>query len=128
MFHLMNVNMAAGLREISISRGIDPREYPLVVAGGAGPIHGGMIALEMEIPVVLVPRESSIFCASGMLRSDLKHSYVRTYHVLGPRQTKIHAENFVTGQEGRRIPKRKRSMTKSACAWNMPSTCAIGAA
>lgn len=82
MFQLMNVNMAAGLREITVRRGIDPREYPLVVAGGAGPIHGAMIALELEIPVVLVPRESSIFCASGMLRSDLKHSYVRTYHSL----------------------------------------------
>ncbi|MBK6677448.1 MAG: hydantoinase/oxoprolinase family protein [Rhodocyclaceae bacterium] len=83
MFHVVNVNMAAGLREITVSRGIDPREYPLVVAGGAGPIHGAMIALELELPVIIVPRESSIFCASGMLRSDFKHSYVRTYHALG---------------------------------------------
>lgn len=110
MFLLMNVNMAAGLREISISRGIDPREYPLVVAGGAGPIHGAMIALEMEIPVVLVPRESSIFCASGMLRSDLKHSYVRTYHVLG---SKVDQEFMLKTfneleQEGRRILKSEK--------------------
>ncbi len=83
MFSVMNVNMAAGLREISVARGLDPREYPLVVAGGAGPIHGAMIATELEIPLILIPRESSIFCASGMLRSDLKHSYVRTYHALG---------------------------------------------
>ena len=82
MFQLMNVNMAAGLREITVSRGIDPREFPLIVAGGAGPIHGAMIGVEMEIPIVIVPRESSIFCASGMLRSDFKHSYVRTYHSL----------------------------------------------
>ena len=82
MFHLMNVNMAAGLREITVARGIDPREFPLIVAGGAGPIHGAMIGVEMEIPIILVPRESSIFCASGMLRSDFKHSYVRTYHAL----------------------------------------------
>lgn len=82
MFQLMNVNMAAGLREITVARGIDPREFPLIVAGGAGPIHGAMIGVEMEIPVVIVPRESSIFCASGMLRSDFKHSYVRTYHSL----------------------------------------------
>lgn len=110
MFHLMNVNMAAGLREISISRGIDPREFPLVVAGGAGPIHGGMIALEMEIPVVLVPRESSIFCASGMLRSDLKHSYVRTYHVLGARADQEFMLNafYELEQEGRRILKTEK--------------------
>ena len=82
MFQVMNVNMAAGIREITTRRGIDPREFPLVVAGGAGPIHGALIAEEMEIPIVLVPKESSIFCAGGMLRSDLKHSYVRTYHTV----------------------------------------------
>lgn len=110
MFQLMNVNMAAGLREISISRGIDPREYPLVVAGGAGPIHGAMIAQEMEIPVVLVPRESSIFCASGMLRSDLKHSYVRTYHVLGSKAdpTFMFDTFCELEQEGRRILKTEK--------------------
>jgi len=110
MFHLMNVNMAAGLREISVSRGIDPREYPLVVAGGAGPIHGCMIAQEMEIPVVLVPRESSIFCASGLLRSDLKHSYVRTYHALASGADCATMLTYLgeLEQEGRRILKTEK--------------------
>jgi N-methylhydantoinase A len=38
-----------------------------------------MIAKEVEIPVIIVPRESSVFCAAGMLFSDLKHDFVRTY-------------------------------------------------
>lgn len=78
MFRIININMASAIRETSIERGIDPREYPLIAAGGAGPIHAGMIAMELEIPVILVPRHSSIFCASGMLMSDLKHDYVRS--------------------------------------------------
>jgi N-methylhydantoinase A len=49
------------------------------VAGGAGPIHAGPIARELEIPLILIPRESSVFCAAGMLISDLQHDYVRTY-------------------------------------------------
>ncbi|MEM2869954.1 MAG: hydantoinase/oxoprolinase family protein [Thermoplasmata archaeon] len=81
MYDIINVNMAAGVREVSIKRGHDPREFPLVVAGGAGPIHACQIAHELEIPVMIVPRESSIFCASGMLMSDLKHDFVRTYAV-----------------------------------------------
>lgn len=72
---------------MSVDRGFDPREFPLVVAGGAGPIHAGMIALELEIPVVVVPRESSIFCAAGMLLSDLKHDFVRTYPCPVPQLT-----------------------------------------
>jgi len=79
MYKLINVNMAAGVQEVTVKRGEDPRDFPLVVAGGAGPNHACMIALELEIPVIIVPKESSIFCAAGMLRSDLKHDFVRTY-------------------------------------------------
>ncbi|NIM89403.1 MAG: hydantoinase/oxoprolinase family protein [Candidatus Aminicenantes bacterium] len=79
MYRVINVNMASGVREVSIKRGHDPREFPLVVAGGAGPVHAGMIAFELEIPIMIIPKESSIFCAAGMLMSDLKHNFVRTY-------------------------------------------------
>jgi len=81
MYEVINVNMASGVREVSVKRGFDPREFPLVIAGGAGPIHACAIALELEIPVMIIPRESSIFCAAGMLMSDLKHDFVRTYAV-----------------------------------------------
>jgi N-methylhydantoinase A len=81
MYRVINVNMAAAVREVAVKHGQDPRDFPLVVAGGAGPNHACMIALELENPVLIVPRESSIFCAAGMLMSDLKHSFVRTYAV-----------------------------------------------
>jgi N-methylhydantoinase A len=82
MYSVINVNMAAAVREVSIKQGFDPRDFPLVVAGGAGPNHACMIALELEIPVMIIPKESSIFCAAGMLRSDLKHDFVSTYVTL----------------------------------------------
>jgi N-methylhydantoinase A len=81
MYRVINVNMASGVREVSVKRGHDPREFPLVVAGGAGPVHACMIARELEIPVMVIPKESSIFCAAGMLMSDLKHDFIRTYSV-----------------------------------------------
>lgn len=79
VYRIINANMAAALRVVSVEKGYDPREFALVVAGGAGPLHAGMIARELEIPLVLVPRESSVFCAAGMLISDLQHNYVRTF-------------------------------------------------
>ncbi len=82
MYNVINVNMAAAIREVSIKQGYDPRDFPLVVAGGAGPNHACMFARELEIPIVIIPKESSIFCAAGMLRSDLKHDFVRTYVTL----------------------------------------------
>ena len=79
MYRVINTNMAQGVREITTKRGFDPREFPMVVAGGAGPNHACMIGQELDIPLLLVPRESSIFCAAGMLMSDLKHDFVRSY-------------------------------------------------
>jgi N-methylhydantoinase A len=79
MYDVINVNMAAGVREVSVKRGHDPRDFPMVIAGGAGPNHASMIARELEIPVMIIPKESSIFCAAGMLMSDLRHNFVRTY-------------------------------------------------
>jgi len=72
-------NMAQGVREVTIKRGFDPREFPFIPAGGAGPIHSCLICNELEIPLQIVPRESSVLCAFGMLMSELKHDFVRTF-------------------------------------------------
>ena len=79
MYRVTCNNMAQGVREITIKRGYDPREFPLVVAGGAGPIHSCLIADELDVPLQIVPRESSILCAVGMLMGDLRHDLVRTF-------------------------------------------------
>ena len=79
IYRIVNANMAAALQGVSVERGYDPREFALVVAGGAGPLHAGMIARELDIPLILVPQESSVFCAAGMLISDLQHDYVQTF-------------------------------------------------
>jgi N-methylhydantoinase A len=78
MSRIIDANMAAGVRAVTVKRGYDPREFPLVVAGGAGPQHCCAICTELDIPLFLVPRESSIFCAAGMLMSDLVHDEVRS--------------------------------------------------
>ena len=79
MYRVTCNNMAQGVREVTIKRGFDPREFPMVVAGGAGPIHSCMICEELQIPFQIVPRESSILCAVGMLMGDIKHDFVRTF-------------------------------------------------
>ena len=65
------------MRDITVRRGLDPRDFPVVVAGGAGPLHAAAIAAELEVALLLVPRESSIFCAAGMLMCDFQHDAVR---------------------------------------------------
>ncbi|MCC6465499.1 MAG: hydantoinase/oxoprolinase family protein [Planctomycetes bacterium] len=78
MYRVINTNMAHGVREITVKRGLDPREFPMVVGGGAGALHGCMIAAELEMPRLVVPPTASVLCANGMLMCNLRHDYVRT--------------------------------------------------
>jgi N-methylhydantoinase A len=70
--------MTSSIREISIARGHDPREFTLVAFGGAGPMHAALIADELAIPRVLVPEHPGNFSALGLLVSDVKHDDART--------------------------------------------------
>jgi N-methylhydantoinase A len=70
--------MTSSIREITIARGHDPRDFTLVAFGGAGPMHAALIAEELAIPQVLVPRYPGNFSALGLLVSDVKHDDVRT--------------------------------------------------
>ncbi len=79
MYRVINMNMAQGVRQVSVERGYDPREFLMICAGGAGSIHAGEICRELEIPMFVVPNVAPIFCAAGMLLGDLKHDYVRSY-------------------------------------------------
>lgn len=73
MYRVINMNMAQGVRQVSVERGYDPREFLMICAGGAGSIHAGEICRELEIPMFVVPDVAPIFCAAGMLLGDLKH-------------------------------------------------------
>jgi N-methylhydantoinase A len=70
--------MTSAIREISIQRGHDPRDFTLIAFGGAGPMHALALAEEIGIPRVLVPKHPGNFSALGLLASDVKHDDVRT--------------------------------------------------
>ena len=83
--------MVSAIRQISVERGHDPRDFTLVAYGGAGPMHGAFIAEELEIERVLVPTGPGNFAALGSLISDVKQDFVRTRTLL-PRRLASFAE------------------------------------
>jgi N-methylhydantoinase A len=84
IFRIINQNMADATKVVSVQRGHDPREYALVSAGGACSIHACKIAEEVGSTVVIVPRAASVFCALGMLESDIRLDSLKTWHALIP--------------------------------------------
>ena len=73
--------MALAVREVSVEKGYDPRDFALFASGGAGPLHVLAIARELYIPKVIIPLFPSHFSALGMLLADERHDYVRTFYV-----------------------------------------------
>src|SRR6201993_1861798 len=89
--------MSLAVREVSVAKGYDPRDFALVASGGAGPLHVTAIARELHIPKVIVPLYPSPFSALGMLLADERHDFIRTaYSDLASADfadlTKIHDE------------------------------------
>ena len=84
IFRIINQNMADAAKVVSVQRGHDPREYALVSAGGACSIHACRIAEEVGCWTVIVPKAASVFCALGMLESDIRLDHVRTYNAFIP--------------------------------------------
>ncbi|HEY6864187.1 MAG TPA: hydantoinase/oxoprolinase family protein [Burkholderiales bacterium] len=72
--------MSLAVREVSVAKGHDPRDFALVASGGAGPLHVVAVARELAIPTVIVPRFPAHFSALGMLAADERHDVARTFY------------------------------------------------
>src|SRR5262249_3176144 len=72
--------LSLAVREVSVAKGYDPRDFALVASGGAGPLHVMAIARELFIPTVIVPLFPSHFSALGMLLADERHDFIRTFY------------------------------------------------
>jgi N-methylhydantoinase A len=68
---IANSKMADAIREITLWRGKDVREFTLLAYGGAGPMHAALIAAQLDVNRVIVPPEPGAFSAWGMLQADL---------------------------------------------------------
>jgi N-methylhydantoinase A len=74
-------NMYAEFTKILSRAAVDPRDFALVAFGGAGPVVGALLAREVGVPAVFVPRSPGTLCALGALCADVVSDAVRTVHV-----------------------------------------------
>jgi N-methylhydantoinase A len=75
---IANNNMVNAIKLISVNRGHDPRDFTLIAFGGGGGMHACALATELGIKKVVIPKQSSVFSAWGMLLSDLRRDYLQT--------------------------------------------------
>ncbi|MBB5935503.1 hydantoinase/oxoprolinase family protein [Streptomyces zagrosensis] len=77
-----NSKMAQAIRTITVSRGIEPRDFSLVAFGGAGPMHAVFLARELGIAETIVPRFPGAFSAWGMLQTQIRKDFSEPYFFL----------------------------------------------
>jgi N-methylhydantoinase A len=75
---IANNNMVNALKLVSVNRGHDPRDFTMIAFGGGGGMHGCALAVELGIKKVIIPKQSAVFSAWGMLMSDLRRDYIQT--------------------------------------------------
>lgn len=75
---IANNNMVNALKLVSVNRGHDPRDFTMIAFGGGGGMHACALAKELGIKKVIIPKQSAVFSAWGMLMSDLRRDYIQT--------------------------------------------------
>lgn len=79
VYEIVNAHMADLVRNVSVGRGHDPRDFTMVAFGGCGPTHATGFGPECEVRDVVVPPAATVFSALGIAQSDIKHFFARTY-------------------------------------------------
>ncbi len=64
--------MADLLRQSTLERGYDPREFCLFAYGGAGPVHACAFGREAGVRSIVVPVTAPVFSAQGILAADMR--------------------------------------------------------
>ncbi|MER8880738.1 hydantoinase/oxoprolinase family protein [Mesorhizobium sp. M0684] len=75
---LMTQNLRHAVEHVSAERGFNPREFTLVAVGGAGALHASSVGRSLGCSTVYVPRLAGVFCAFGMLNSDVRLDAIKT--------------------------------------------------
>ena len=74
-------NQANALRQVSVKRGLDVREFTLVTFGGSGSLLACRLVDILGLAGVLVPPNPGNVSAFGLLTVDVRNDYVRTHVV-----------------------------------------------
>ena len=78
ILHIANINMSQAIRQVTIERGHDPRDFSLVSYGGGGGLFAAALLVELELKRVIIPLHPAAFSAWGLLNADYREDISRT--------------------------------------------------
>ena len=76
---IVSTTIAEGIRLMSVQRGVDPRGFSMMAFGGAAGLHASSVARQLQVSRVVLPSAAPVLSAQGMLSTDLKYDYSRSF-------------------------------------------------
>jgi N-methylhydantoinase A len=80
IFTTVNYDMILSLRDLSTKRALDVRDTFVVGGGGAFGLHAAVVAKELGMREVLVPKVAAVLSAFGGLLSDVKKEFTGVHY------------------------------------------------
>ena len=90
IYRIAAAQIADLVHEITVERGLDPREFVLHAFGGSCPLLAGVFGRELQVKRIVVPYAASVNCAFGLVSADIAHEY----SVTATRQASTPAEEI----------------------------------
>ena len=121
-------NQANALRQVTVKRGLDVRDFTLTTFGGSGSLLLCRLMDVLGIPTVLVPPNPGNVSAFGLLTVDVKNDYVQTHvalaELLEPATVSAAYDELATRAAP---PSRRKGSRPSSTSSSAPPTCATSA-
>jgi N-methylhydantoinase A len=71
-------NQANAIRQVTVKRGLDVRDFDVCAFGGSGPLAACRLIDILSLQTVFVPRDPGNLSAFGLLATDLRTDHVQT--------------------------------------------------
>ena len=78
MLEIAAWNQANAIRQVTVKRGLDVRDFDLCAFGGSGPLTACRLIDILALQTVFVPRDPGNLSAFGLLATDLRSDHVQT--------------------------------------------------
>ena len=84
IFRVAAAQIADLIHEITVERGLDPRDFELHAFGGSCPLLCGVFGRELSVKRIVIPYTASVNCAFGLVSADIVHEYAVTHTLPAP--------------------------------------------
>ncbi|MEM8551507.1 MAG: hydantoinase/oxoprolinase family protein [Pseudomonadota bacterium] len=78
IYRIASAQITDLIREITVERGLDPRDFVLHAFGGSCAMLAAAFGEELAVQRVIIPYTASVNCAFGLVSADIAHEYAVT--------------------------------------------------